>query len=68
MKKKIGVFIMALVLVISTLFAAGCSGSTDSTSSDNSKNQAIRIAALKGPTGMGMAKLMEDYTTLFRSL
>lgn len=60
MKKKIGVFIMALVLVISTLFAAGCSGSTDSTSSDNSKNQAIRIAALKGPTGMGMAKLMED--------
>jgi NitT/TauT family transport system substrate-binding protein len=59
MKKKISVFIMALVLIVSTLFAAGCSNGSDSTSSEP-KKQAIKIAALKGPTGMGMAKLMED--------
>ncbi|MEY8000643.1 ABC transporter substrate-binding protein [Clostridium sp. Mt-5] len=59
MKKKMGIFIMALVLIISTLFAVGCSNSSNNTASQTKKEK-IKIAALKGPTGMGMAKLMED--------
>lgn len=56
MKRKIGIIGMMLVFVISILFVAGCSGEKVS-SGESTK---IKIAVLKGPTGMGMAKLMED--------
>lgn len=56
MKRKIGIIGMMLVFVISILFVAGCSGEKGS-SGESTK---IKIAVLKGPTGMGMAKLMED--------
>ncbi len=39
------------------LFAAGCSNSTTSQQTQKFK---IKVAALKGPTGIGMVKLMED--------
>lgn len=56
MKRKIGIIGMMLIFVISVLFVTGCSNGTDS-SGESTK---IKIAALKGPTGMGMAKLMEN--------
>ena len=61
MKKKIGIFIMSFMIIVSTLFAAGCSNnsSNDSTATSAKKDK-IKIAALNGPTGMGMAKLMEN--------
>jgi NitT/TauT family transport system substrate-binding protein len=37
--------------------------SSDDTSAESAEDTTIRVAALKGPTGMGMAKLMEDVTT-----
>ena len=57
MKKKIGIILTTAVLVFSMLFAAGCSNSTTSQQTQKFK---IKVAALKGPTGIGMVKLMED--------
>ncbi|WP_039657244.1 ABC transporter substrate-binding protein [Clostridium tyrobutyricum] len=57
MKKKIGIILTTVVLVFSMLFAVGCSNSTTSHQTQKSK---IKVAALKGPTGIGMVKLMED--------
>ncbi|BAH07161.1 ABC transporter substrate-binding protein [Clostridium kluyveri] len=56
MKRKIGIIGMMLIFVISVLFVTGCSNGVDS-SGESTK---IKIAALKGPTGMGMAKLMKN--------
>ena len=47
------IYVLFLVCFAFMLAFAGCSG--DETSDDVT----IRVAALKGPTGMGMAKLME---------
>lgn len=78
MKRKVGIIVMAMMLIISTLFAVGCSNNSKKQetnkeqSSNETKKEKIKIATLKGPTGMGMAKLMkenaEDYDiTLFDS-
>ena len=56
MKRKIGIIGMMLIFVISVLFVTGCSSKKGS-SGESTK---IKIAVLKGPTGMGMAKLMEN--------
>lgn len=58
MKRKIGVITVILMLVISILSVTACSNGTNS----SEKYSKIKIAVLKGPTGMGMAKLMEDKT------
>ena len=62
MKKRTGTLLLALMLVISTLIAGGCSKETSTTgqATQENKKEKIKIAALKGPTGMGMVKLMED--------
>ena len=70
---------MALLLVLFCSLSAvvGCTGGTTQTpleqittdASDTHANAQtstptqVRVAALKGPTGMGMAKLMEDAKT-----
>ena len=66
MKKLLS--IVAIVLSITMLFSlAGCGNndttsnpSSEGTSSQEYKAQDMHIACLKGPTGVGMAKLMED--------
>lgn len=62
MKKRIGTLLMALILVASTLFTVACSNesSNNGQAKPSAKKEKIRIAALKGPTGMGMVKLMEE--------
>lgn len=53
MKKKIAVFLM-ISLLISAL--AGCSGAA----ADTQTEKTVRLGGLKGPTSMGMVKLLED--------
>ncbi|MCH3963181.1 MAG: PhnD/SsuA/transferrin family substrate-binding protein [Clostridium sp.] len=65
MKKKFGVILTALILVFSTFFISGCSNSSSPSGNSQGKQQVsqkdrIKVAALKGPTGIGMVKLMED--------
>jgi NitT/TauT family transport system substrate-binding protein len=59
MKKKICSMLMALMLIISSLIAVGCSNDSKQTN-QQTKKEKIKIAALKGPTGMGLVKLMEE--------
>lgn len=63
MKKTTLTLLMAFMLLISTLLASGCSKQTSSNSGQapqQSTKEKIKIAALKGPTGIGMVKLMEE--------
>ncbi len=65
MKKRIGTLLMAFLLVFSALFVVGCSNKEEkkestNTTQENNKKEKIKIATLKGPTGMGMVKLMEE--------
>lgn len=62
MKKRIGTLLMTFALVASTLFAIGCSKDSSTTGqvSKETKKEKVKIAALKGPTGMGIVKLMEE--------
>ncbi|MGO5075508.1 ABC transporter substrate-binding protein [Clostridium sporogenes] len=65
MKKRIGTLLMAFLLVFSVLFVVGCSNREEkkkstNTTQKNNKKEKIKIATLKGPTGMGMVKLMEE--------
>ena len=52
MKKRLVILMVSAMLVISTVLAAGCTQQT--------AKAKIKIAALNGPTGMGLVKLMED--------
>ncbi|HIV87657.1 MAG TPA: ABC transporter substrate-binding protein [Candidatus Pygmaiobacter gallistercoris] len=67
--KKLIALVLSLALAASTLAGCGGSGSSSTPSStpDSSSSSSaaveptdIRIAGLKGPTSMGMVKLMED--------
>ncbi len=65
MKKIIGTLLMIFLLVFSALFVVGCSNKEEKKESanatqENNKKEKIKIATLKGPTGMGMVKLMEE--------
>lgn len=62
MKKKSITLLMSLILVISTLFTVGCSKESNSNGQapQETKKEKVKIAALKGPTGMGMVKIMEE--------
>lgn len=57
MKKRLGILLMSAMLVVSTVLAAGCA--------PQQPKAKIKIAALKGPTGMGLVKLMEDNQDLY---
>lgn len=58
MKKKLGTMLLAFVFVFSAALAAGCSN-------NSVPKEKIKIAALKGPTGMGIVKLMEENADLY---
>ncbi|WP_251859757.1 ABC transporter substrate-binding protein [Clostridium sp. Marseille-Q2269] len=65
MKKRIGTLLIAFLLVFSVLLVTGCSNNTEkkeetNTVESSSKKEKIKIATLKGPTGMGMVKLIEE--------
>lgn len=61
MKKRISILLMVLTLIVSSLIAVGCSNSSKQAEKQpQPKKEKIKIAALKGPTGMGIVKLMED--------
>ena len=47
--------LVSLLLVLTLMLAVGCAHAEDATSTET----AIRIGALKGPTAMGMAQLLE---------
>ncbi|MBO5908806.1 MAG: ABC transporter substrate-binding protein, partial [Clostridia bacterium] len=59
--KKIVSLILTLTLILGALTA--CSNNASSSNSDTSSKSepvAVRVLALKGPTGIGMAKMMDD--------
>lgn len=64
--KKTGVWVLAAMLSVSLL--AGCSGSAKETAapeqetadSETETAEAVRVGGLKGPTTMGLVKLMEE--------
>ncbi len=56
MKKRFGILLMVAMLAVSSVLAAGC---------ESKPKEKIKIAALKGPTGMGLVKLMEDHSDLY---
>ncbi len=60
MKKKLGTMLLTLIFIFSAVLAAGCSNTAS-----NQPKEKIKIAALKGPTGMGIVKLMEENTDLY---
>jgi NitT/TauT family transport system substrate-binding protein len=55
MKKRTLALITALVLLVA--LAAGCAPNQTGTAPEKTK---VHVAALNGPTGMGLAKLMDD--------
>lgn len=70
MKRKFGTLIIAVVFAVFTLLIVGCSKeskndgqpknpATEKIANEDSKEK-IKIAVLKGPTGMGIVKLMEE--------
>jgi len=62
MKKRIASLICVAALALSTVLA-GCGNSTNnaqSSSQQAAKETEIKVAALKGPTAMGMVKLMDQ--------
>lgn len=66
MKIRISILVLALTLIVSSLFAVGCSSnSKQAEQQPQTKKEKIKIAALKGPTGMGIVKLMEDNKDLY---
>ncbi|MCT8978395.1 ABC transporter substrate-binding protein [Clostridium sp. CX1] len=67
MKRRIGTLLISLMLVFSALFAVGCSKETSNSGQapQQEKKEKIKIAVLKGPTGMGIVKLMEDNKDLY---
>ncbi|NCA93524.1 hypothetical protein EOM82_09940, partial [bacterium] len=54
MKKYISL-LLAIITVLFTFAFAGCSKKEETT-----ENVTIKVAGLKGPTSMGLVKLMED--------
>ena len=72
MNRKLLTFLLALLLSLSLLAACSNnqtdngtpSNSTGTTDADaEADNYTVRVGTLKGPTGMGMAKLIADNTT-----
>ena len=59
--KKIIAIILTLTLAIGLLSACGQNSDTSTNSdADKTDNVQVRVLALKGPTGIGMAKMMDD--------
>ena len=62
MKKSLA----ACLALVMCLTLAACGGKEGETSAEESVN--VRVAALKGPTAMGMVKLMSDYAPVEEAL
>lgn len=61
MKNKIkSMLLLVLTIIISTLFVACSNGNVLNDKNETKAKEKIKIATLKGPTGMGMVKLMEE--------
>lgn len=69
MKRKLATLMLVLMFAVSALLAAGCTNETEKAKQENktaeqsaseTSKEKIKIAALKGPTGIGMVKLMEE--------
>lgn len=62
MKKSLA----ACLALVMCLTLAACGGKEGETPAEESVN--VRVAALKGPTAMGMVKLMSDYAPVEEAL
>ncbi len=51
---------LLLVIVISLLALASCNTGSSGNNNQNSETTKIRVGCLSGPTGMGMAKMIDD--------
>lgn len=61
MKRRDFKFIAIIIAMIMSILLAGCSAPVvEPASQSDDPKPVLRVAALKGPTGMGMAKLMDD--------
>lgn len=70
MKKRLGTLIITLIFVVSALLTVGCSKESKNVvqpeklevdeKTNITSNEKIKVAVLKGPTGMGIVKLMEE--------
>lgn len=64
MKTKLFTTLIAVLLVLSTLVACGGNGGKDKTTTPEGNapidDYVLRVGTLKGPTGMGMAKVVTD--------
>lgn len=56
--KKISALVLALAMILT--LAVGCGGTQSGAGSSAQGGASFSVAALKGPTGMGLVKLMEE--------
>lgn len=59
-KRVISFVLLAVMLICVTAGCATTTGNTDASSAGTTEKVAVRVGALKGPTAMGMVKLMDD--------
>ena len=60
MKQVTGVMARLLIIILLVTLLAGCGGPKAAEQPEPAGKALIKVAALKGPTGIGMVKLMED--------
>lgn len=60
MKRATGFMARLLVVILLVTLLAGCAGQQAADQPEPASKALIKVAALKGPTGIGMVKLIED--------
>ncbi len=60
MKQVTGVMARLLIIILLVTLLVGCGGPKAAEQPEPAGKALIKVAALKGPTGIGMVKLMED--------
>lgn len=60
MKRATGFMARLLVIIMLVTLLAGCAGQKPDDQPEPASKELVKVAALKGPTGIGMVKLMED--------